>query len=274
MGSGDEQVDRLVERWRVEPSSALVRTPSSVLLPGTRDGVPVMLKVPGVAEERRGCALLAWWDGTGGIPVLEHDAGSTLMLRATGDRDLTAMARDGRDDEATAVLVEMARRLHGLGLPDDDVRLLPLRDWFDALLRRAPADPVLAQCAAVAHRLLDVPAGAGAVVALHGDLHHANVLDLGDRWAAIDPKGLLGAPAFDYANLFCNPDHDTALGRLSARLDLVAGLTGIDPGVLADWVVAWCGLSIVWEVLDGSWSWHAATARDVAEVLLAAQRAR
>lgn len=273
MGSGDEQVDRLVERWRVEPSGALVRTPSSVLLPGTRDGVPVMLKVPAVAEERRGCALLAWWDGAGGIPVLEHDGGSTLMLRATGGRDLTAMAVGGHDDEATAVLVDMARRLHSLGLPEDDVRLLPLRDWFDALLREVPTDPVLAQCATVAHRLLDSSSGAGAVVALHGDLHHGNVLDLGERWAAIDPKGLVGDPAFDYANLFCNPDHDTALDRLSARLDVVAGLTGLAPEVLADWVVAWCGLSAGWEVLDGTWSWHAATARDVAAVLLAARPA-
>lgn len=118
------------------------------------------------------------------------------------------MGRFGRDVDATTVLVETARRLHSVGRPDeDDVRLLPLRDWFDALLRGTPADPLLAQCAKVARRLLDAP-------------------------------------------------------------------SGIDPGVLADWVVAWCGLSIVWEVLDGSWSWHAATARDVAEVLLAAQRAR
>lgn len=234
-----------------------------------------MLKVPGCAEERRGCALLAWWNGAGGVPVLESDASGTLMLRATGRRDLTTMAGTGQDDDATAVLVETAHRLHSLGRPDeDDVRLLPLRDWFDALLRETPADPLLAQCAKVARRLLDAPSGVGDVVALHGDLHHGNVLDLGDRWAAIDPKGLLGAPAFDYANLFCNPDRDTALGRLSARLDLVAGLTGLDPGALADWVVAWCGLSIVWEVLDGTWSWHAATARDVAVVLLAARPAR
>ncbi|MCG2801355.1 MAG: phosphotransferase [Cellulomonas sp.] len=253
MTSGDAQVDRLVRRWRVEPTGALVRTPSGVLLPGVRDELPVMLKVPGCAEERRGCALLAWWHGSGGIPVLEHDASGTLMRRATGRRDLTTMAGGGRDDEATAVLVEMARRLHALGRPAEGaVRLLPLRDWFDALLRETPADPLLAQCATVARRLLDAPSGVGEVVALHGDLHHGNVLDLGDRWAAIDPKGLVGEPAFDYANLFCNPDHDTALDRLSARLDLVAALTGFDTGVLAEWVVAWCGLSVVWEALDGT----------------------
>ena len=42
---------------------------------------------------------------------------------------------------------------------------------------------------------------------LHGDLHHANVLDLGSSsWLAIDPKGLKGEQGFDYANIFTSPD--------------------------------------------------------------------
>nr|WP_249123342.1 MULTISPECIES: aminoglycoside phosphotransferase family protein [unclassified Bradyrhizobium] len=45
------------------------------------------------------------------------------------------------------------------------------------------------------------------VVVLHGDLHHDNVLDFGERgWLAIDPRCLRGERGFDYANIFTNPD--------------------------------------------------------------------
>ncbi len=46
------------------------------------------------------------------------------------------------------------------------------------------------------------------VGALHGDIHHGNILDFGPErgWLAIDPNRLCGDRAFDYANLFCNPD--------------------------------------------------------------------
>jgi streptomycin 6-kinase len=42
---------------------------------------------------------------------------------------------------------------------------------------------------------------------LHGDLHHASVLDFGARgWLAIDPKSLTGERGFEFANIFINPD--------------------------------------------------------------------
>ena len=40
---------------------------------------------------------------------------------------------------------------------------------------------------------------------LHGDLHHENIMHGPRGWLAIDPKGVLGDPAFDAANWFYNP---------------------------------------------------------------------
>jgi len=42
-------------------------------------------------------------------------------------------------------------------------------------------------------------------VPLHGDLHFRNVLFDGAEWRLIDPKGVMGPPAYDLANLFINP---------------------------------------------------------------------
>jgi streptomycin 6-kinase len=249
--------------WDADPTGETWDTPSSTLAAGVRDGVPVVVKVAAVEEERRGGRLMAWWAGHGGLPVLEHDADALLMVRAGGARDLPAWSASGRDDEAVAVLVDVVLALHAMPAPPASVAPVPLRRWFRDLVDRRQPDPMLDRAGSLARDLLAEPAAA---VVLHGDVHHGNVLDLGDRWAAIDPKGLLGHPVFDLANLFCNPAEGIAVGRLDARLDLVAQRAGVDRALLASWVAAWCGLSLAWAG-DGS-SWHARTARAVAARLL------
>ena len=90
-------------------------------------------------------------------------------------------------------------------------------------------------------------------VVLHGDIHHDNILHFGDRgWRAIDPKGLRGERAFDYANLFCNPAHDIAVDpvRFERRVVLVADAAGLDRRRLLQWILAWSGLSAVWLMED------------------------
>jgi streptomycin 6-kinase len=92
------------------------------------------------------------------------------------------------------------------------------------------------------------------IVVLHGDMHHHNVLDFGARgWLAIDPKGLVGERGFDYANLFCNPDAETATrpGRLAHQVKLVAQAAHLDRNRLISWIVAWAGLSAAFALDDG-----------------------
>lgn len=251
--------------WRVEPAAEALQTPSSLLMPGLRDDVAVMLKVPLVEEERVGSRLLSWWSGQGAVPVLEHDDDAVLMKRATGGRSLASMATSDEDQEATAVLVDAARALHAQGVPSIDLGLVPLRTWFSDLLDHEQRDPLLVRTAVVAREVL-ASTRSEDVVALHGDLHHDNVLDFGDRWATIDPKGLIGHRAFDFANLFCNPDEDTALAHAEERLVTVAQRANLDEALLARRVIAWCGLSLTWATDEPTW--HDRTARALADRLL------
>ena len=104
---------------------------------------------------------------------------------------------------------------------------------------------------AVAHALHSTPHD---VVVLHGDIHHGNVLNFGERgWLAIDPKGLIGERAFDYANIFCNPEYDTATapGRLARRVEVIANEARLDRTRLLRWILAWSGLSAAWSIDDG-----------------------
>jgi len=264
------QMRRRLAAWGVTPSGPGLRTPSSELMPGTFQGRPVMLKIALVEEEARGAALLQWWGGRGAARVLVRDERATLMERATGTRELAALAASGQDATATDILVRATLALHDHPAPTsrDGVRLVSLHDWFRDLLATDSDDPLLRRAADLADRLL-FGTTTQDIVVLHGDIHHGNVLDFGDRWAVIDPKALLGHRAFDFANILCNPDRATAVGNLDARIEAISRRTGISPRVLADWAIAWCGLSLAWERDDGPASWHSLTTRAVAESLIA-----
>ena len=93
------------------------------------------------------------------------------------------------------------------------------------------------------------------VVVLHGDMHHENVLRFSSRgWLAIDPKGLVGERGFDYANIFCNPDSETATmpGRLARQAQVVAETAGLEHSRLLAWILAWAGLSAAFRFEDGA----------------------
>lgn len=92
---------------------------------------------------------------------------------------------------------------------------------------------------------------------LHGDVHHGNVLDFHGRWRAIDPKGLFGHRAFDYANIFCNPTTDVALSHFNRRLNIVSKHSGFDIDTVRSWVIAWCALSVTWTDQSGGQPWTA-----------------
>ena len=101
--------------------------------------------------------------------------------------------------------------------------LTPLERWFDSLYaaeRRYGG--LYVDCANAARYLLET---AREQRPLHGDIHHGNVLDFGERgWQVIDPKRLYGERGYDYANLFTNPDAKTAQapGRFERQLEIMS----------------------------------------------------
>lgn len=241
--------------WDLHADGALITTHSSWLTPVRRAGTPLMLKVARIDAEEAGYRLMSWWAGRGAARVLAEETGALLLERGLDRRDLASMARAGEDDEACRILCRTAAALHA-DRSEPPPRLHRLDDWFRPLFESAPSRQALAPAAEIARRLLDDPRD---VRPLHGDLHHDNVLGFGERgWLAIDPHGLLGERAFDFANIFTNPDLSdpdkplaTLPGRLEARLAVVAPAANLEPRRLLSWIVAWTGLSAAWFLDDG-----------------------
>jgi streptomycin 6-kinase len=210
-----------------------------------------MLKIALAPEEKDGAGLMQWYAGAGAARVLARDDDAVLLERARDAPSLARMVREGRDDEASRIICETVAALHTQRAAPPPT-LVPLDVWFGALWPAAATHGgVLRTAATVAGKLL---AGPQDVRVLHGDIHHGNILNFGPRgWLAIDPKGLMGERAFDYANLFCNPDHNVAtqLGRLTRQLAVVSRAAGLDAGRLSAWVTAWAGLSATFLMEDG-----------------------
>ncbi|SEP23293.1 streptomycin 6-kinase [Rhodospirillales bacterium URHD0017] len=239
-------------RWDLVPDGEPITTPSSLLLAVRHNGVPAMLKITRGEEERRGGALMAWWDGDSATKVLAQHGPALLLERATGPRSLAAMVADGQDDEASRILCDVAMRLHVprvAPLPE----LVPLARWFEALAPAARTyGDLLAQADSMVGALLADPRD---VVVLHGDIHHGNVLDGGERgWLAIDPKGLLGERTFDFVNILRNPDAAVALapGRFDHQVAVLAAAASVDRRRLLDWTLAFAGLSASWHLAEGT----------------------
>ena len=260
-----------IETWNLTPDGDGFASLAGHLLPVRHAGAAAMLKVTHEPEEIAGGALMAWWGGDGAARVLARDGEALLLERALGPDRLSDMARNGRDDEACRILCAAGARLHAPRPRPAPENLVPLERWFRQLWPTAEAQGgVFLKSAVVARALLDAPQEVGV---LHGDLHHGNVLDFGDRgWLAIDPKGLLGDRGYDHANMICNPDVETATapGTLARRVAVIAQAADLEPRRVLSWVLAYCGLSASWTLSDGDDPWRALAIGEIAAAQLSA----
>lgn len=252
-------------QWGLADDGDVVQSHSSLLQPVVYAGRSAMLKIPFSVEDRRGCLLMMCYQGMGAAQVWEHDENGLLMGRAVGPRSLKQMALDGNDDEASRIICGVTAQLHAVKCTNMN-EFIPLNDWFRALRHAADLHGgIFNTCNHVADELLTNPIDE---VILHGDIHHDNILDAGERgWVAIDPKGLVGERGFDIANVFCNPDNKTATspGRLLRQVKIISEAAGLEPSRLLKWIAAWAGLSAAFGLEDGE---DPATALSVAQIAM------
>jgi len=248
-----------LQKWCLSVTGAAFRTPTSWLIPVERaKGSPAILKISGDPDESRGAALMAWWSDIGApvAPVLAQGAGALLMEYAGGARSLDVLVQTGDDSGATRILCDIVGRLHGAA-SRPQLPLTPLDQWFSDLTETHPLEMWLEHSAHDARALLRSTTHP---TVLHGDLHHGNILDFGaSNWRVIDPKGLWGDGAFDLAPMFLNPDlatpeltHARDAERFAARLSQVVQNSGVLRSRLLGWIRAWCGLSAIWFMEQGT----------------------
>ena len=122
---------------------------------------------------------------------------------------------------------------------------------------RIPA-PILERAESIYHELLAEDAER---ILLHGDLHHDNVLlDKNRGWTIIDPKGVMGPPAYETGAMLRNPPGVHARAGLEAsmrrRIAILHEVLGDDPEVIAAWAFSQLVLSTLWMLEDAQEGWE------------------
>ncbi|PZV36797.1 aminoglycoside phosphotransferase family protein [Mesorhizobium kowhaii] len=248
-------------RWRVSAPELIAETFSSRIWKVRReDGSPAIVKAlkpfDDVADELRGEHYLAWRRGEGAVRLLGRD-GHSMLLEYAGETLLQQVLGEQGDNAATAIAADVMAKLFSPWKDPFPPELQPLSERFSSLFRKAATDrdaghdSLYVEAAVIADRLLADPHD---IRPLHGDLHHDNILHGPRGWLAIDPKGVLGDPGFDAANMFYNPlDRDELCldpERIAHMAEVFARTLSQTPRAILDHAIAYGCLSASWHHED------------------------
>lgn len=266
-------LEACARRWRLVIGPPFVLSYNYVAPAIRADGTQVVLKA-GVPEGeiQREMEALRLFDGDGMVRLLEadRDRGVLLLEGLEPGTPLSTLVTVGEDEKATSVAVGVMR---GIWRPVPSEHAFPsaagwarglqrLRAQFDGTTGPLPADLV-----EEAESLFDaLLASMETAVLLHGDLHHDNILAAGpSSWRAIDPKGLIGEPAYEVGALLHNPmpqllEQPDAGRLLARRVDQLSEELELDRARVRGYGLAVAVLSAWWSVEDHGQGWEAAIA--------------
>jgi len=241
-------VDECVAAWSLRLGEAY--EPASVAYVARvslADGMPAVLKLnyPEPESEHEGDALL-YWGGRGAVRLIAQDAARRALLLERCEPGDSLVGRS----EALSLRqgAEILRRLRRPAPADHPFRQLDelavgwagsLRDRWESFGR--PFEVTLLDHALEQAR--DLVGSATEAVVLHQDLRAGNILrNSHGSWLAIDPKPLVGDPAFDTASLLRDRrleliDEPDPVGRMSRRLDTLVDLLDLDRDRMRGWGV-------------------------------------
>jgi streptomycin 6-kinase len=230
------------------------------------DGQELVLKL-GVPnpELRTEIEALRAYDGRGCVRLLavDPDQAALLLERLRPGTPLSACSDD---EQATSVAARLMRQLWRPVPPHHSFPTVArwaaglgrLRDRYAGTTGPLPAH-LVERAEVLFAGLLALPVEP---VLLHGDLHHDNILAAERQpWLAIDPKGVVGDPAYEvgallhnpFPQLFSWPDLGSVLAR---RVDQLAEELGFDRERVAGWGLAHAVLAAWWCLEDGTPGWE------------------
>jgi len=265
-----DRVARTLERYDLRAGTQIDASYSYVQFVRVRSGEEFVLKLapPGPEFEREMDALRVW--GGRSVPRVRAADRTSGVLLIDRVRPGTALARRPEED-AAGVISEVARMLAaevrgpfpgGVFTPVESLRTAFERARNLVHTGDSPIPPATLEEADDAFR--DLLKSSAPPVLLHGDLHHWNVVDGGEKgWTAIDPKGYVGEAAYEYGAFLRNPVGAVAGWRdlesvQRRRIGELADATGLDATRIRGWGFAQAVLSACWSIEDGSGEWESA----------------
>ena len=279
LNSLEELIAEFEQRWSLKILPPFEPLSYNYVAPAIQaDGSEAVLKIgypnPELTTEIEALKLFS---GQGTVRLLAVDeARGVLLLERL--RPGTPLSRLDDDPKATSIVAGVMKRLwrpapegHPFPTIEKWARGLErLRTRFDGGSGPFPVDLV----EAAEFLFKELLASSSEAMLLHGDLHHGNILSAQRQpWLAVDPKGVVGDPAYEVGALLHNPRPGLLAGSnpssvLARRVDRLAEELGFDKERIIGWGLAQAVLSAWWSFEDHGrgWEWGIACARLLSEL--------
>lgn len=223
------------------------------VLSGSQGHLPIILKLGFDSQVLHQEALaLNAFTGLGAIKVLAQAEGLLLLERAVPGTPLTSYF-PSKDNATLPIFCKVMKRLHTA--PISGAHFPTVKEWLSALDRNWEI-PI--HYLEKARKLKDsLLATASSPVLLHGDLHQDNILENGNEWVVIDPKGVIGEPAYEIAAFIRNPlpalpDSEQAKDIIEGRILYFSKTLHLTRERISAWCFVQAVLSWIWAVEDNS----------------------
>jgi len=259
-------IDECTQRWSLKLESPYEPLTYSYTAPGIcSDGSQVVLKltVPNreLTTEMEALRIFA---GHGSARLLDADpaVGALLLERIHPGQPLDNIEDDER---ATAIAIDVMQSLWQPVPPDHSFPTTA--DWGNGLQRlrnlfNGGSGPFPEELVYRAETTFtELSQSSSKPVLLHGDLHHWNILS-SDRgsWLSIDPKGVIGEPAYEtgaflrnpFPNLLKQADNKHIIRK---RVDQFSQGLEVDPQRITGWAFSQAVLAGWWSYEDKGQDW-------------------
>lgn len=245
-------IEELCALWELEPAGPVRHGYVGVVVPVSRDGIALALKVSWIDQSSEQEALvLRAWSGHGAVRLLDsrRESGALLLEWLNPNRTLA----DLPPDEAAGIAGVLLRRL-AIPAPEElrtvreDVDDFALRSRWEEQGRPFPdrlIEHTLELCGHAGER--------GPPRIVNQDLHYDNVLE-GTRepWLVIDPKALAGPVEFGVAPLLWNRFEELqSRAGLERRLGIIAEAAGLDSEQARRWTIVRVVDNWLWALSEG-----------------------
>ncbi len=201
--------------------------------------------------KREALALKAF-SGLGAVKVLAQEEKFLLLGRAVPGESLKRYFPE-RENEAISIASNIIRRLHTALIPQEHV-FPHITEWLSTLDKdwKIP-EKYMNKARELRDSLFKTSTQE---VLLHGDLHHDNILQQGDDWVVIDPKGVIGDPAYEVGAFIRNPmpdlfEFDNLQTIIHNRMSRFSEILELPAQRIRDWCFVQAVLAWIWNLEDG-----------------------
>jgi streptomycin 6-kinase len=252
LGKLPKLVNDIATRFGLSKLSPVSNLSYTYVLSGFQGEKPIILKLGLNGDSlKQEAFVLGCFENYGAVKVLGQEDGLLLLERAIPGTSLKSYFPN-KDVESIKIASDAMAKLHQAKIPTSH-NLPHIRDWLSVLDKEWEIPRhYLQEARQLRHTLLQT---SGPNVLLHGDLHHDNILQNGDDWLVIDPKGVIGDKAYEIGAFIRNPmpgllDLDNAPSIIRYRIAHFAKHLELSENRILDWCFIQAVLAWAWALED------------------------